>query len=100
MFSIFIMKRILTGDKVIVIAGKFKWKESIVTWVDWDKIFLEWINIAKKAKKWVWFIDKHLPIHVSNIAILDPKNNKPTRIKFTTLNWVKKRICVSSEAVL
>jgi ribosomal protein L24 len=45
------MQRIKTGDKVIVIAGKFKKTATVVTRVDGDKLYLKDVNMMKKAKK-------------------------------------------------
>jgi large subunit ribosomal protein L24 len=74
------MQRIKTGDKVIVIAGKFKKTVTTVTRVDGDKLYLKDVNMMKKAKKGQGFIDIHHPIHGSNVSVLDPKTNTPTRV--------------------
>jgi large subunit ribosomal protein L24 len=82
--------RIRTDDTVIVIAGKDKGKTGRVLRVDpkHEKVFVEGLNIVKRHQRptpgrpnaQVGVIEKEGPIHVSNVAILDPRENKPTRI--------------------
>lgn len=70
------MKKIQTWDTVKVIAWKWKWKVAIVTSVSErikkDKttqslVYLEWVNVMKKAVKWQWYKDVVLPIDISNV---------------------------------
>ena len=82
--------RIRTGDQVIVIAGKDAGKQGRVLRVDLkrDKVFVEGLNIVKRHQRPtpgrpnapVGVIEKEAPIHVSNVAIVDPRENKPTRV--------------------
>ncbi len=79
-----------TGDKVVVIAGKDKGKEGNVTKVlrAENKVVVEGINIAKKHIKPNGqtagsIVDVELPIHASNVMIIDPKTKKGTRIGHT-----------------
>lgn len=94
------MQRIKKGDKVIVTAGKFKKTITEITAVDGDKLFLKDVNIMKKAKKWKGFIDVHHPIHTSNVAIVDPQTNTPTRISFQMQKNKKVRVTQKSQSVL
>lgn len=79
-----------TGDKVRVIAGKDKGKEGTVTSVlaDKDRVVVEGVNIAKKHQKpnnqypQGGVIEVEAPIHVSNVQLLDPSTNEPTRVGF------------------
>ena len=79
-----------TGDKVVVIAGKDKGKEGKITKIlkaD-NKVVVEGINVAKKHIKPNGqtagsIIEVELPIHASNVMILDPKTKKRTRIGHT-----------------
>lgn len=76
-----------TGDKVVVIAGKDKGKEGNITKTlraD-SKVVIEGINIAKKHVKPNGqtagsIVEMELPIHASNVMLIDPKSNKRTRI--------------------
>jgi large subunit ribosomal protein L24 len=76
------------GDKVRVIAGDDKGKEGTVLEVDLDKrrAFVEGVNIMTKhekpsAGKPEGGIKKvEAPIHISNLALLDPASGKATRV--------------------
>ena len=79
-----------TGDKVVVIAGKDKGKEGKITKIlkaD-NKVVVEGVNVAKKHIKPNGqtagsIVEVELPIHASNVMILDPKTKKRTRIGHT-----------------
>lgn len=88
------MKRIKKWDKVQVISWKFKWKISTVDKTDDEMIFVNWVNIVKKAIKKEWYKEKHLPIHVSNVMIYCDKCKKNVKIWFTFDDkWKKIRVC-------
>ena len=79
--------KIKKGDKVIVITGKDKGKTGEVTkvLVQENKVIVSGINIAKRHTKPSQesaggIISKEMPIHISNVAYVDPKTNKPTRL--------------------
>ena len=82
--------RIRTDDEVIVITGKDKGKTGKVIRVDpgKDRVFVEGLNMIKRHQRpvqgrpnlQVGVIEKEGPIHVSNVAIVDPREKKPTRI--------------------
>src|SRR3954468_16443911 len=82
--------RIKTDDTVVVIAGKDKGKTGRVLRVDTkhDKVFVEGLNMVKRHQRpvpgrpnlQVGVIEKEGPIHVSNVALADPKDGRPTRI--------------------
>lgn len=76
-----------TGDKVVVISGKDKGKEGKIISVlrNENRVVVEGINMVKKHVKGNGqqagsINDVEAPIHASNVMILDPKTNKPTRI--------------------
>jgi large subunit ribosomal protein L24 len=85
--------RIRTDDQVVVLAGKDKGKTGKVIRTDprKDRVFVEGLNMVKRHQRPipgrqnmpVGVIEKEGPIHVSNVAIVDPKDNKPTRIGIT-----------------
>lgn len=68
------MKKIQTGDKVVVIAGKKKGARSTVVAVDGERVLLDGVNVVKKAVKGEGFKEKEAPIHISNIAHFDEKS--------------------------
>jgi len=82
--------KIRTDDTVVVISGKDKGKTGRILHVDLkkDKVYVEGLNIVKRHQRAtpgrpnapVGVIEKEGPIHVSNVALLDPKDNKPTRL--------------------
>ena len=85
--------RIRTDDRVVVIAGKDKGKTGKVIRTDpkRDRVFVEGLNMVKRHQRQlpgrpnmpVGVIEKEGPIHISNVAIVDPKDHKPTRIGIT-----------------
>ena len=100
--------KLKTGDKVVVIAGKDKGKEGkiIKTLRNDDKVIVEGINIAKKHVKpngqTAGSIEEiEMPIHVSNVMIVDPKTKKGTRIGHSTdKNGKKIRVSKKSNSNL
>jgi large subunit ribosomal protein L24 len=82
--------KLRTDDTVVVISGKDKGKTGRILRVDVkkDRVFVEGLNIIKRHQRAqpgnpnaaVGVIEKEGPIHVSNVALLDPKENKPTRV--------------------
>lgn len=65
------MQKIQTGDMVIVTTGQFKGKTAKVLKVSEQWVYLEWLNIKKRAKKWQWYIDVHHAINASNVQYRD-----------------------------
>lgn len=78
-----------TGDKVQVISGKEKGKQGTVlkTLPKEDRVVVEGLNIAKKHTRPSMgaeggIVESEAPIHVSNVQLIDPSTNKPTRVGF------------------
>ena len=98
------MARIRHDDNVIVISGKDKGKTGKVIRVEPAKgrVYVEGLNMIKRHQRpvpgrpnlQVGVIEKEGPIHVSNVAIVDPKEHKPTRVRHTT-NEQGKRVRVA-----
>ena len=82
--------KIRTDDNVIVISGKDKGRTGKVIRTDpkKDRVYVEGVNMVKRHMRPtpgrrnapVGVIEKEGPVHVSNVAIVDPKDNKPTRV--------------------
>ncbi len=77
------------GDEVEVIAGKDRGKRGVISRVLLpDRVIVDGINIAKKHQKPTratmqgGIIDKEMPIHVSNVAIVDPKTSSRSRVGY------------------
>lgn len=90
------MKKIQSGDKVIVIAGKFKWTQSVVQKVDGDNIYLKSVYVQKKAVKGQWFVEKEGAIHISNVALYDEQKKAPSRVGFSYEKGKKVRVLKKS----
>ncbi|MEW6002062.1 MAG: 50S ribosomal protein L24 [Nitrospirota bacterium] len=97
------------NDTVRVISGKEKGKSGRVLSVfpSKDKILVEKINMIKKhmkpSRKYAQggIIEKEAPLHISNVMLLCPKCNKPTRIGNTNLSdGGKVRICRKCKEVI
>ena len=96
------MAKIRTDDNVIVISGKDKGKTGKVIRVDPAKqrVFVEGLNIVKRHQRptpgrpnaAVGVIEKEGPIHISNVAIVDPKDHKATRVTITREGGTRKRV--------
>jgi len=83
------MQRIRKGDKVVVIAGRDKGRDGEVIKVNpkKDTAVVRGLNMVKKHQKQTQnqasgIISKEAPIHLSNLAVADPKDGKPTRVGF------------------
>jgi large subunit ribosomal protein L24 len=86
--------RIRTDDQVMIMAGKDAGKSGRVVRTDPKrrKVFVENLNIIKRHQRprsvkdasrggeVGGIVEKEGPIHVSNVMLLDPKDNKPTRV--------------------
>ncbi|HTV68102.1 MAG TPA: 50S ribosomal protein L24 [Rhizobiaceae bacterium] len=83
------MQKIRKGDKVVVLSGKDKGRTGEVLRVmpKDDKAVVRGVNQVRRHQKQSQsqeggIITKEAPIHLSNIAIADPKDGKPTRVGF------------------
>ena len=82
--------KIKKGDTVIVLAGDNKGDKGRVLSIDREKnrAIVEGVNIVSKSTKpnakapQGGIIKKEAPIHLSNLAVADPKSGKPTRVGF------------------
>ncbi len=87
--------KIRRGDTVAVIAGKDAGKQGKVLRVDpkRSRLFVEGLNMVKRHQrprslkdtqrggKVGGVIEKEGPIHISNVMVMDPRENKPTRVR-------------------
>jgi large subunit ribosomal protein L24 len=81
--------KIRKGDTVIVIAGRDKGRtgEVIEMRRDDGRVLVRGVNMVKRhqrqsAQQEGGIISKEAPIHLSNVALADPKDGKPTRVGF------------------
>ena len=103
------MKRIRKGDEVVVIAGRSKGQRGhVLSVLDDKRLLVENVNMVKRHTRPDpsrnvpgGIVEKEAPIHVSNVQLFNPVNNKGDRIGFKSLEDGRKvRIFKStSEAV-
>ena len=82
--------KIRSDDQVVVISGKDRGKTGRILRVDpkTERVYVEGLNIVKRHQRptagrpnaAVGVIEKEGPIHVSNEALVDPREHKPTRV--------------------
>jgi large subunit ribosomal protein L24 len=97
------MQKIRKGDKVVVLAGKDKGRTGEVLSVapKDDKAIVRGVNMVRRHQKQSQtqeggIITKEAPIHLSNIALADPKDGKPTRVGFKVQDGKKVRVAKRS----
>ncbi len=97
--------KIKKGDKVIVIAGKDRGQTGTIAQVIPAKslVVIEGINLVKKHRRATQrsrkgqIIDKAMPIHISNVQLIDPKTGKGTRVRVTRgKDGVRTRVAAKS----
>ena len=86
------MQRIRKGDRVVVLSGRDKGKKGEVVRVmpKEDRALVRGVNMVRRhqrqtAQQEGGIISKEMTIHLSNIALADPKDGKPTRVGFKTV---------------
>ena len=101
------MQKIRKGDKVVILTGKDKGRSGEVLQVmpKEDRAVVRGINVVKRhqrqsASQEAGIITKEAPIHLSNIAIADPKDGKPTRVGFKVEGDKKVRVATRSGATI
>ncbi len=100
--------KIKKNDEVIVISGKYKGVKGkvLAAYPEKCKVLVEGVNRVKKHIKPTQEKPGHIqetetPIHVSNVALLDPKTKKPTRVGYSKSDkGAKVRVAKKSGTVL
>ncbi len=101
--------KIKKGDRVHVLAGKDKGRrgEVVRVYPEEGRALVSGVNMMKKHQKQTrmgeqgGIVAKEAPIQLSNLALIDPKTDKPTRVGFRVLEDGKKvRIARGSGEVL
>ena len=95
--------KIRKGDKVVVLSGRDKGRTGEVVEVrpDENRALVRGVNMVKRhqrqtAQQEGGIISKELPVHLSNIALADPKDGKPTRVGFKIVGDKKVRVAKRS----
>ena len=89
--------KIKKGDKVVILAGRDKGKtgDVVKSIPDESRVIVQGINMVKRHNRPSQgnpggIENKELSIHVSNVALADPKSGEATRVGFKTLKDGKK----------
>ena len=96
--------KIKKGDSVVIRSGKDKGRSGTVLQVmpKDGKVLVEGVNVAARHRKPSQAnpqggIDRiPAPKHISKVALADPKDGKPTRVRFETRDGKKLRVAVKS----
>ncbi len=96
--------KIKKGDSVVVLSGKDKGRTGTVAQVmpKDSKVVVEGVNVVARHRKPSQTnpqggIDRFsAPMHISKVALADPKDGKPTRVRFETKDGKKVRVAVKS----
>jgi large subunit ribosomal protein L24 len=85
--------KIRKGDQVVVITGRDKGRSGEVVRVlrAARRVLVQGINMVKRHTRPSGanvggIVDKELPIHISNVALIDPKTKKSTRVGYKVLD--------------
>ena len=97
-------QKIKKGDTVVVLSGKDKGKtgEVLRAMPKDDKVVVGGVNVATRHRKpsqanpQGGLERREAPLHVSKVAVADPKTGKPTRVRFETRDGKKVRVAVKS----
>ena len=89
--------KIRKGDRVVVITGRNKGKTGEVLRVirDKDRVLVQGVNMVKRhaapsQASPGGIIEKEAPLHISNVAHIDPKTSEPTRVGFKVVEGERK----------
>jgi large subunit ribosomal protein L24 len=96
--------KIKKGDTVIVLSGKDKGSKGTVMSVlpKAEKVVVQGVNVAARHRKPTQTnpqggIDRNeAPMHISKVALADPKDGSPTRVRFEDRKGKKVRVAVKS----
>ena len=99
------MERLHVGDQVVVIRGNDKGKRGKVSKLTADRVIVEGVNVVKRHLKQTpqrpgGILDVEAPISKSNVMLVDPATNKPTRVSVKIENDKKVRVGKSGTAIL
>src|SRR5690606_14392471 len=102
------MQKLRRDDQVVILAGKDKGKSGKILSIYWkqNRVLVEGINKIKKAVKPTQenpnggIIDVERAVHLSNVALVDPKTGKPTRVKIEKKDGKNIRVAVKSGTAL
>jgi large subunit ribosomal protein L24 len=102
------MQKLKVNDTVQILAGKDKGKQGKVKTINFktNRVVVEGVNVVKKAMKpnqanqQGGIVDMEKAIHISNVAPLDPKSGKPTRVAVKKVDGKNVRVAAKSKSEL
>ena len=100
------MQKLKVNDLVQILAGKDKGKQGKVKTINFktNRVLVEGVNVVKKAMKpnqanqQGGIVDLEKAIHISNVALLDPKSGKPTRVSIKKVAGKNVRVATKSKS--
>ena len=102
-------RKIRKDDEVIVLTGRDKGKRGTVLRVvtKTDRVLVEGVNVTKRhvkptqAEPQGGIVEREAPIHISNVALIDPESDRPTRVRYKNLEDGRKvRVAARSGEVI
>ena len=102
-------RKIRKDDEVIVLTGRDKGKRGSVLRVvtRTDRVLVEGVNVTKRHVKPTQgdpqggIVEREAPIHISNVALVDPESERPTRVRYKNLEDGRKvRVAARSGEVI
>ena len=99
--------KIKKGDHVVVLTGKDKGKhgEVLKMMPEENRAIVKGIALIRRHQRQTatqdgGIISKEAPIHLSNVALIDPKDDRPTRVRIEVRDGERVRVAVRSGEVL
>jgi large subunit ribosomal protein L24 len=100
--------KIKKGDKVVVLTGRDKGRQGEVTrvWPKEERVLVQGLNLVKRHTRpsqgdpTGGIKTKEAPLHISNVAFVDPKSGEPTRVGFRIEGDRKVRFAKKSGEVI
>ena len=102
-------RKIRKDDEVIVLTGRDKGKRGAVLRIitKTDRVLVEGVNVTKRHVKPTQgdpqggIVEREAPIHISNVALIDPESDRPTRVRYKNLEDGRKvRVSARSGEVI
>lgn len=95
------MQRLRVGDDVIVTSGNNKGRRGRIKQLRGDRVVIEGVNLIKRHMKATpnqpgGILEVEAPIHSSNVMLIDPETDKPTRVRAKLEDGKKVRVAVKS----
>ena len=102
-------RKIRKDDEVIVLTGRDKGKRGAVLRIitKTDRVLVEGVNVTKRhvkptqAEPQGGIVEREAPGHISNVALIDPESDRPTRVRYKNLEDGRKvRVAARSGEVI